>query len=101
MLFTSETNSPFSIISFKRLPRSDPEATSALSKSPDERWQNPYFSTIRAHWVPLPDPGPPENDKHEHENYKSINKLMKMIFQNGCLQVGGKLHGWTLQIFIA
>ena len=27
---------------------------------PEERWVNPYFSTILSHWVPLPLPGPPQ-----------------------------------------
>lgn len=33
--------------------------TSFLNKSPDDRCVNPYLATILSHWVPLPDPGPP------------------------------------------
>ena len=57
-------------------PRSEPEATSSLRRSPEERWVKPYLSkdwcltsvsfvlcshlaTILSHWVPLPQPGPP------------------------------------------
>ena len=40
-------------------PSSEPERTSALSRSPADRWTMPYDSTSFSHWVPLPLPGPP------------------------------------------
>ena len=45
------------------LPRSEPDATSSRSRSPDDRWVKPYFSTIFSHCVPLPLPGPPVTGK--------------------------------------
>jgi hypothetical protein len=59
LILTKGTSSPFSIISVSSFPRSDPDATSALSRSPVDRWVKPYFCTILSHWVPLPLPGPP------------------------------------------
>ena len=56
---TSGTSSPFSIIWLSFCPRSEPDCTSFLSRSPVDRWVNPYFFTILSHCVPLPDPGPP------------------------------------------
>lgn len=39
-------------------PCSDPELRSARNRSPAEKWTNPCSLTRRAHWVPLPAPGP-------------------------------------------
>lgn len=43
---------------------SDSEFLSALNKSPADRCTYPSFSSsaMRAHWVPLPDPGPPRTN---------------------------------------
>lgn len=41
-------------------PYSEPDLISALRRSPALRWVKPYWSTILAHWVPFPLPGPPE-----------------------------------------
>ena len=56
---TNGTRSPFAMIAFISSALSDPELTSALNKSPVDKWQKPYFSTIFAHCVPFPLPGPP------------------------------------------
>lgn len=56
---TKGTNSPFCMISTRFLPLGVPAWTSALSRSPVERCVKPYFSTIRSHCVPFPEPGPP------------------------------------------
>ncbi len=38
---------------------SEPVAISSLRSSPAERWTSRWYSLInRAHWVPLPQPGP-------------------------------------------
>lgn len=60
---TKGTNSPFCMISTRFLPLGVPAWTSALSRSPVERCVKPYFSTIRSHCVPFPEPGPPANWK--------------------------------------
>ena len=54
------------------LPLAEPEATSALSRSPVDRWVKPYFSTILSHWVPLPLPGPP---RHRNITHEGLNPL--------------------------
>lgn len=54
------TRSPRFIISANSLPLSVPDATSARNKSPVLKWLKPYFSTILAHCVPFPLPGPPK-----------------------------------------
>ena len=46
-------------------PFSDPELISARRRSPALRWVYPKCSTILAHWVPFPLPGPPGNHKHQ------------------------------------
>lgn len=56
---TRGTSSPFSMMACSFLPRSEPELTSARSRSPVERWVYPYFCTIFSHCVPFPEPGPP------------------------------------------
>lgn len=43
----------------RHLARSEPVFTSARSRSPVERWVNPYLAMIFSHCVPLPEPGPP------------------------------------------
>lgn len=48
------------MISDNSLPLSVPAVTSALNKSPVLKWLKPNFSTILAHCVPLPLPGPPK-----------------------------------------
>lgn len=35
---------------------------SARSKSPAERWAQPWFWERSVHWVPLPAPGPPRTN---------------------------------------
>lgn len=35
------------------------KVTSFLSRSPDDKWVNPYLATIFSHCVPFPEPGPP------------------------------------------
>lgn len=47
------------MVAFSCWPLGEPDATSALSRSPEERWVKPYLATIRSHWVPFPEPGPP------------------------------------------
>ncbi len=42
-----------------RSAKSDPDFRSARRRSPAERWAQLSFSESRAHWVPLPAPGPP------------------------------------------
>ena len=91
---TRDTSSPFSIISFNCLPRSDPEATSALRRSPDERWQNPYFSTMREHCVPLPEPGPPGKFNNTYSFFtfimipvKGVNNLHKKNTEDTSLEL--------------
>ena len=59
MVFTKDTNAPLSMIAVSSFPLSDPEATSALSKSPVDKCVYPYFCTIFSHCVPFPLPGPP------------------------------------------
>lgn len=59
-LCTIGTSSPFSIISTKFFPLGDPDLTSALRRSPVDRWVKPYFWTIFSHCVPFPEPGPPK-----------------------------------------
>lgn len=44
-------------------PFSFPEFISARNKSPALRWTKPKVSTILAHWVPFPLPGPPVSRK--------------------------------------
>ena len=56
---TNGTRSPFSMISVSCFPRSEPDLTSSLRRSPDERCVKPYLATMRSHWVPFPHPGPP------------------------------------------
>ena len=53
------TSLPSVIRPWHIFPTSEPEATSARSRSPAERCVYPYFSTMRSHCVPLPLPGPP------------------------------------------
>ena len=56
---TIGTSSPFCMISTRFFPRGVPDCTSALRRSPVDRWVKPYFFTMRSHCVPFPDPGPP------------------------------------------
>ena len=56
---TRGTSSPFSMIAVNCFPLSEPDPTSSRSRSPEERWVNPYLATILSHWVPFPHPGPP------------------------------------------
>jgi hypothetical protein len=35
---------------------------SSRSRSPADKWTNPNFSTMRSHWVPLPEPGAPNTN---------------------------------------
>merc|ERR1719158_2133036 len=53
------TRSPLVMISVSCFPLSDPLWTSALRRSPLDKWVYPYLATILSHCVPLPDPGPP------------------------------------------
>mmetsp|Transcript_21026 Transcript_21026/g.53899 ORF Transcript_21026/g.53899 Transcript_21026/m.53899 type:complete len:220 (+) Transcript_21026:1178-1837(+) len=55
----SGTRPPCFITSAHVLPSSLPEATSARSRSPEERWWRPYLATSFSLRVPLPLPGPP------------------------------------------
>ena len=59
---TKGTSSPRSIVAFKSWPRAEPDATSSRKRSPLDKWVKPYFSTMRSHCVPLPQPGPPERE---------------------------------------
>mmetsp|Transcript_75238 Transcript_75238/g.151258 ORF Transcript_75238/g.151258 Transcript_75238/m.151258 type:complete len:306 (-) Transcript_75238:95-1012(-) len=43
------------------------DVTSARSRSPALKWQNPNASTSLAHWVPLPLPGPPSTNTRRFE----------------------------------
>ena len=43
------TSCPDSMIEVRFLPLSEPEATSSLSRSPEERWVKPYLATILSH----------------------------------------------------
>ena len=70
---TKDTRSPFSMMALRRLPRSEPDLTSSLRRSPDDKWQKPKSRTMLAHWVPLPLPGPPEQETVE----KRIVKVKK------------------------
>lgn len=54
------TRSPRFMISDSSFPLSVPAPTSALNKSPVLKWLKPNFSTILAHCVPFPLPGPPK-----------------------------------------
>ena len=53
------TNWPAFMAASRAFPFSDPDATSALRRSPEDRWVKLNSATIFSHWVPLPDPGPP------------------------------------------
>lgn len=53
------TSPPFFIVSESSVPFGDPDWTSALNKSPVDKWAKLYFLTMRSHCVPLPHPGPP------------------------------------------
>ena len=53
-----------SIASLAFVPRGVLAATAALSMSPVARWHKQYSSLISGDWVPLPDPGGPENQFH-------------------------------------
>ena len=56
---TCGTSFPSSMICSSIFPLSLPLCSSARSSSPVDRCVKPNFSTARAHWVPLPEPGPP------------------------------------------
>jgi hypothetical protein len=83
------------MIALSSFPRGDPDATSSRNKSPEDRCVKPYFWTMRSHWVPLPQPGPPGNhkgiarrlDSRQHDFFK--NDMMTM-----CSNL--ELHGFTL-----
>ena len=63
------------IMLLSSFPLGDFDATSSLSKSPDERWVKPYLWTMRSHWVPLPLPGPPKQSKRRrNQSPKGIVK---------------------------
>ena len=53
-IISSWISSPFSMIDFRDLPKSLPERTSALRRSPVERWHMQKRYIILAAWVPLP-----------------------------------------------
>ncbi len=65
---TCDTSSPLPMISLSASALFEPDCTSSLKRSPVERWQNPYLSIILAHWVPFPDPGPPEKNWEKFNN---------------------------------
>lgn len=69
-----DTSSPLAMTSFSLAPRSEPEATSSRKRSPEDRWQKPNFSTILAHCVPFPLPGPPINCQVKENFYKELDK---------------------------
>lgn len=71
---TMDTSSPLAMTSFSLAPRSEPEATSSRRRSPEDRWQKPNFSTILAHCVPFPLPGPPINCQVKENIYKELDK---------------------------
>ena len=58
-ILTSGTGIPWLMIWKSCFPLSLPPSTSFFRRSPLERWVKPYFATMLSHWVPLPDPGPP------------------------------------------
>jgi len=57
------TSAPAFIILLIISPFSEPLATSSLNKSPAERCMKPKLATSFAHYVPLPEPGPPRTNK--------------------------------------
>ena len=56
------TSLPSFMICSHSCPSAEPLLTSSRSRSPAERWVKPYLSTILAHCVPLPLPGPPSTN---------------------------------------
>ena len=57
------TRAPAFIMLLIISPFSEPLATSSLSRSPAERCANPCSATSFAHYVPLPEPGPPSTNR--------------------------------------
>lgn len=50
------------------MPLAEPDATSSLSKSPEDKWQKPYDCTNLAQIVPFPLPGPPVRNKTDSDH---------------------------------
>lgn len=80
--FTCGTNCPSFMIESIFKPISEPFATSARNKSPADKWQKPNFSTIFAHWVPLPLPGPPEIKKKADKFFWNLQNPWHNHFEN-------------------
>ena len=57
------TSAPAFIMLLIISPFSEPLATSSLSKSPADKCMKPKLATSFAHYVPLPEPGPPRTNK--------------------------------------
>mmetsp|Transcript_24927 Transcript_24927/g.78928 ORF Transcript_24927/g.78928 Transcript_24927/m.78928 type:complete len:221 (-) Transcript_24927:217-879(-) len=62
MVTSMGTSLPSFIRVAHMVPISEPEATSSRRRSPAERCLWPYLATMRSHWVPLPEPGPPRTN---------------------------------------
>jgi hypothetical protein len=76
------------------LPRSEPDCTSLLNRSPVDRWVKPYFATILSHCVPLPDPGPPVCVKRQRKyQLILIPHRERRGYRQGCTKTKTKLHG--------
>ena len=55
-------------------PFSEPDFISARKRSPALRLVNPNCSTILAHWVPFPLPGPPANQQYDGKLKQKVLK---------------------------
>lgn len=66
LLLTPGTSSPQSMMSLISLLLSDDDVNSCWRRSPVDRCVNPYFCANCAHWVPLPEPGPPSWGGKQH-----------------------------------
>lgn len=73
------TRPPFFMISESSVPFAEPDWTSALNKSPVDKWAKLYFLTMRSHWVPFPQPGPPKTQMMG--TFESITCKNKMFVE--------------------
>lgn len=98
---TSGTSCPCSISLLSSPPLDEPDFTSARNKSPELRCVSPYFATILAHCVPLPDPGPPEKSICRcSKDASTLTCFITTDFSNnGCIysnfQINHRLTNWA------
>merc|ERR1712046_473631 len=71
------------LISVSCFPLSEPDLTSSLRMSPDERCVKPYLATIRSHCVPFPQPGPPRTQMMG--SLASFSGVLSMFFLSNAI----------------